>query len=431
MDVPQAFLNGKMKHAVFMRIEPALAALMCKIPGSDYSKYLRKDGSLVVELLHALYGTLEAAKIWFDVIEAFLLSMDFKQNGKDKCVFNKMVDGEQLTVAVYVDDTMSTSKSLTALKWLEEMFERRFPGMTVHTGGVHSFLGETWDFSKPGKVSVTMAGNIGKMLEDYGVEGTAVTPATSDLFSVDAASPLLAEPARQRFHTFVQKLQWVAKRVAPQLGPSISFLLPRVQKATEQDAGKLDRVMRYMNANRERGIVIEPDADGLHLHAYVDASFAVHESMRSHTGMTIGIGKGPVFTKSSIQKVIGISSTEVELIGVATSLPQVIWVRDFLLEQGYLIGPAVLYQDNQSTIKLAERGSAASERTRHIAIRFFFVHDRIASGEIAIEYMPTGHMLADILTKPLQGTLFRRLLAQLTNWYEPGEREEFAVRTAV
>jgi hypothetical protein len=425
MDVPQAFLNGKMEHVVFMRIEPTLAALMCKIPGSDYAKYLRKDGSLVVELLNALYGTIEAAKIWYSMIRDFLLSLDFVVNGKDPCVFNKMIDGEQLTVAVYVDDTMSTCKSAAALKWLADMFEKRFPGMTINTGAVHSFLGETWDFSKPGKVAVTMTGNIGKMLEEYGVVGTAVTPATSELFTVDAESPPLTEPRRQRHHKFVQKLQWIAKRVTPQLGPSLSFLLPRVLKATEQDAEKLDRVMRYMNANRERGIVIEPAAQGLYLHAYVDASFAVHEDMRSHTGASIGLGKGPVFTKSSKQKLNGTSSTEAELIGLSDSLPQVLWVRDFLLEQGHVIGPAVLYQDNQSTIKLAERGSAASERTRHVAIRFFFIHDRIKSGEVVIEYMPTGNMLADILTKPLQGTLFRRLLAQLTNWYEPGEAEEF------
>jgi hypothetical protein len=50
----------------------------------------------------------------------------------------------------------------------------------------------------------------------------------------------------------------------------------------------------------------------------------------------------------------------------------------------------------------------------------------MASGEIAIEYMPTGHMLADILTKPLQGSLYRRLRGALTNWYEPGEREDTA-----
>jgi hypothetical protein len=36
--------------------------------------------------------------------------------------------------------------------------------------------------------------------------------------------------------------------------------------------------------------------------------------------------------------------------------------------------------------------------------------------EINIEYMPTGEMLADILTKPLQGALFKKLRNQLLNW---------------
>jgi len=133
-----------------------------------------------------------------------------------------------------------------------------------------------------------------------------------------------------------------------------------------------------------------------------------------------------VFTKSTKQKLNGTSSTEAELIGVGDSLSQVLWVRDFLLEHGHAVGPAVVYQDNQSTMKLIERGNAASERTRHIAIRFFFVHDRVRSKEIVIEYLPTGYMIADILTKPLQGTLFRRLRGELTNWYEPGEYEELA-----
>jgi hypothetical protein len=426
MDVPQAFLNGDMKRDVLMRIEPALAKLMCEIPGSHYAKYIRPDGSLIVRLKKALYGTLEAAKIWFEVLKEFLLGLGFKQNAKDQCVFNKLVDDVQLTVAVYVDDAKCTCKQESALVWIADAFNSRFPGMSITRGAVHSFLGQTWDYSKKGKVSVTMEGNIGQMVDDYGVGGSAVTPAADDVFQIDSESPLLIEDRRARFHSFVQRCAWVSKRVVPQLGPALSFLMPRVYKATEQDEGKLDRVMKYLNANSARGIVIEPSATGLYLHAYVDASFGVHEDMKSHTGSNISLGKGPVFTSSTKQKQNGLSSTEVELIGLADSLSQVLWVRDFLIEQGHAIGPAVVYQDNQSTIKLAERGSAASQRTRHIAIRFFFVHDRMASGEIAIEYMPTGHMLADILTKPLQGSLYRRLRGALTNWYEPGEREDTA-----
>jgi hypothetical protein len=414
-----------MERDVFMRIEPVLATIMCELPDSDYKQYLRKDGSLIVKLERPLYGTLEAAKLWYNVLSSLLLELGFIQYKKDSCVFNMVVDGVQLTIGVYVDDLLCTCVSESALEWLGAEMEKSFPGMTINKGQVHSYLGETWDFSSPGKVKCTMEGNIGQVLADNNVTGEAKTPAAADLFGIDVSSPLLDENARQLFHSNVQKLQWISKGVMPELGPFLSFAMPRVNIATEQDLKKLDRAMRYLNANKARGIVIEPHKH-FFLHSYVDASFAPHADMKSHTGATISLGKGPVFTQSVKQKGNATSSTEAELIGVAHSLSQIIWVRDFLIEQGYDIGPAVLYQDNRSTIKLAERGNSASQRTRHVAIKFFFVHDRMEAGEIVIEYMPTGFMLADILTKPLHGSLFRRLRAKLNNWYEPGEEEEFS-----
>ena len=90
--------------------------------------------------------------------------------------------------------------------------------------------------------------------------------------------------------------------------------------------------------------------------------------------------------------------------------------KQFLEHQGYKVGPATVYEDNQSAIRLAENGRSNSSRTRHIAIRYFFISDRIASGEIKVEYLNTTDMIADILTKPLQGALFRRLCSLLLNW---------------
>ena len=66
-----------------------------------------------------------------------------------------------------------------------------------------------------------------------------------------------------------------------------------------------------------------------------------------------------------------------------------------------------------STIALVKNGKSNSDRTRHIAIRFFFVADRVASKESKTEYTPTG----DILTRPLQGALFKKLRDKMLNWY--------------
>ena len=64
---------------------------------------------------------------------------------------------------------------------------------------------------------------------------------------------------------------------------------------------------------------------------------------------------------------------------------------------------------------MLERGEAKAEKSRHIGIRFFFAKAKIDSGEIAIEWLATGDMIADILTKPLQGELFRVLRNKLLN----------------
>ena len=67
----------------------------------------------------------------------------------------------------------------------------------------------------------------------------------------------------------------------------------------------------------------------------------------------------------------------------------------------------ILHQDNRSSILLQRNGKLSSgKRTKHIAIRYFFVTDRIKAGEISPKWCPTGEMIADFLTKPLQGAMF-------------------------
>ncbi len=48
-------------------------------------------------------------------------------------------------------------------------------------------------------------------------------------------------------------------------------------------------------------------------------------------------------------------------------------------------------------------------RTGHINIRYFFITDRVNMKEVEIEWCPTKEMVADFMTKPLQGRHFRRL----------------------
>ena len=69
-----------------------------------------------------------------------------------------------------------------------------------------------------------------------------------------------------------------------------------------------------------------------------------------------------------------------------------------------------LEQDNQSTIKLLKNGRTfAGKQSQHIAIRYFWIVDRLKKEQVEIEYCPTGIMLGDFFTKPLQGSLFKKM----------------------
>jgi hypothetical protein len=64
---------------------------------------------------------------------------------------------------------------------------------------------------------------------------------------------------------------------------------------------------------------------------------------------------------------------------------------------------------------MASKGKPVSSRTRHIAIRYFVIKDRIKSGDIEISHVGTEEMLADFFTKPLQGSLFIKMRNAIMN----------------
>ena len=52
--------------------------------------------------------------------------------------------------------------------------------------------------------------------------------------------------------------------------------------------------------------------------------------------------------------------------------------------------------------------NSCTGNSRHVDIRFFFVHDRVKSGKIDVVYFPTEKMVADFFTKPLQRSTFKK-----------------------
>ena len=412
-DIGGAYLNASMgNYETFMKLDAQLATILSLLDDS-YEKYVNEHGELVVKLDKALYGCVQSAKLWYEHLRGTLESMGFKINPSDICVFNKGTGTDQCSICTHVDDLKITCKNIDVIDEVLRVLTAVYKDVKIVRGVEHSYLGMTFDYSDRGRVKITMEGYIHDLLCHYQVTKHATTPATAYLYAIRDSKPL-QECERQEFHSAVAKLLYLAKRVRPEILTAVSYLASRVTCATEDDMSKLQRIFAYLNNEPNLGLILEAGGD-IQLHAYIDASFGVHHDGKSHTGGVISMGGGATYVKSAKQRLVSKSSTEAELIALSDTLSNVIWHRDFLLHQGYVMKAANVYQDNTSTIALAEKGRSTSERTRHVNVRYFFVKDRIENGEIIITYLPTSEMVADILTKPLQGELFRNLRNKLLN----------------
>jgi hypothetical protein len=224
MDMPGAYLNADIRKEVLISIEPRLAELLVAMHPEVYEKHLRNDGVLVVRLKKGLYGLAESAKLWNEKLIYDLKTLGFKQNPKEPCVLNKYVNHEQLTVCVYVDDLLSTCKSMNALKWFHDQMCKFYGNVALNDGKILSYLGQTFNFTVPGKYHITMEGYVLDLLNLEQTDGSAAIPALEDLFEIDASSNLLSMDNKDHFHSNVAKLLYLSQGVRPDLLSAVNFL---------------------------------------------------------------------------------------------------------------------------------------------------------------------------------------------------------------
>lgn len=109
------------------------------------------------------------------------------------------------------------------------------------------------------------------------------------------------------------------------------------------------------------------------------------------------------------QTTISLSSTEVEYIAAATTTCEAIWLKKVLIdlkqESKYA---TTIYCDNLYTIAIT-KNPVFHNHTKHIDIKYNFIRDYVAKGEIQIKFCITNEQLVDIFTKALPKGKFKYL----------------------
>jgi hypothetical protein len=178
----------------------------------------------------------------------------------------------------------------------------------------------------------------------------------------------------------------------------------------------VQRGLKYLNGTRTHGIVLgqsglrEKDMESI-LSAYCDADYRnCADSKRSVSAfVTFLFESSPISRRSSLQKLVTLSTTEAEYVALASAVQEVLYLRSLLEELRFKqTGATVIYEDNQSAIKIA-RNPEHHGRCKHIDIRFFFIQERNEGGYIRLQYCPTDDMAADALTKAIGPQKFAKL----------------------
>jgi hypothetical protein len=226
--------------------------------------------------------------------------------------------------------------------------------MKVHHGKTHKYLGMTLDFSHDNQCRVTMIDYVNEIVAAYNQvlsklddvfsavkkksNPARISAAPDDLFVVNEDAEKLSEEGSTAFHNLVTKTLYVSKRARLDTSTAIAFLTTGVRAPDIDNWRKLSHLMEYLRVNRLCPLIMSADGSGV-LMWYIDASFAVHPNMCSHTGGGLTMGRGFPIINLTKQNLNTRSSTESELVGVDNMMPIAVWSRYFLMAQGYCANP--------------------------------------------------------------------------------------------
>ena len=178
----------------------------------------------------------------------------------------------------------------------------------------------------------------------------------------------------------------------------------RVKGADIDNWRKLRHMVEYLRSKRDLPLIFG-DNGIVVLSLYVDALFAVHPDMRGHTGSAMTMVRGFPLDKSTNHKLNTCSSRKGEIVAVENLIQQILFF--FMKAHGFVVWDNILYQDNKSAMLLEKNQCASSSKCkRHIEIQYYLVANPVAKGDLKIVWCPTKQMIADFLTKPLQGKVF-------------------------
>ncbi|UYV60109.1 K02A2.6-like [Cordylochernes scorpioides] len=385
-DVKGAYLYGKFDRVIYIEKPEGFVK-----PGEEH---------LYCQLKRSLYGLKQSGRCWNKCLDEWLKKKGFMRNPVDPCVYKLKLNEGMIILSLYVDDILTLTENQEVREKCIELLRGHFE--TKYIRPVSYLLGVNFTRSKGGCITLTQRAYIKSLLERFNLqEGREVsTP-------METRPELLEEEDEENcqdlpYRELIGGLLYISQRTRPDIAYAVSQLARYCSKYTRKHWVAAKRILRYLKSSEHLDITYR--RTGEQLCVYSDADWGTNlEDRKSRSGYVVMFAGAPILWRSSKQTVTALSTMEAEYISLSSSVREVTWIREFLNHLDIphnMVEPTLVWCDNQAAIAHAKSYISRS-KTRHIAIRYHFVREKVDDGVIQLEYVTSGRNLADILTKPL------------------------------
>jgi hypothetical protein len=404
-DVPSAYVKAKLQEEIYIELPEGFKGLDKDLgrPTTDQASGEEKSTD-VLRLVKGLYGLKQAGRAWYKEVTQTLKELGLNPLASDPCLFMCTENEKILILLLYVDDI------IIATNWSEK-FDQVTSGLKSaynikELGEAKHFLGMKIQRRGDG-ILVTQETFVKELLRRFELEN--VPPRHTPL---DAKEMFLENAERVEESVPYRQVVGALLYLSTCTRPDISFAVAQASKfasrPTKEHWKQLTKICGYLKNTVNYGIWFK--ASDVDMEVYSDADWANDpDTRKSISGIMIKAWGCPVIWQSKKQTIVATSTKAAETIAAVTALQKADMCREMLEEMGQKNDTGVVLQiDNMPAIQ-AMKNERPENATKHLSIRYNVIKDRVASGEVDVEYVETKNQLADIFTKALPRQQFERL----------------------
>lgn len=396
MDVKSAFLYGDIEEEVFMYLPEGLQII---------------EENKICKLNKSIYGLKKSPRYWNEKFNSVMECQNFERSKNDLCLYTKITEHFKTYVLLYVDDLLIIGSDEGEVNKLKSVLSLNFKMKDLGRASNYLGINIEQDISA-GTITINQSANLKGVLHKYGMKDCKSVSTPMDT-NFNHEHLKRQSPESQEIETMCRRiigsLMYAMLGSRPDLSASINILSRYQASASNDLLTALKRILRYVKGTVNLNLIFKRQEKSAILTGYVDSDWGGDKCDRKSTsGYTFMIKDCVVSWSSKKQSTVALSSTEAEYIALSVAICEACWLRKLLCDLKINnIDPIVLFEDNQSAIRVAKNFDN-SKRLKHIDIRYCFVNEKINNNIIDVQYLDTENQIADVFTKPLSRVKFEK-----------------------